>query len=158
MILFLDASALLKLYREEVGSSTMRALMERTELNDAIFISDVVALEVLVRLAKQGRSSDRKERREARRALAEYTHHRGDLLQQLATETEVVRDAQVAALQYGDSGAGTLDLLHAVFAARLQRRVPHRPLLFVVADRKLRHLAERIGLRTFDPEAEDAAP
>lgn len=156
MIFFLDASALIKLYREETGSSALHALLVRPDPKPSLFISDMVALEVLVHLVKQGRSEDRKERRSARVALAAYADDRVNRLNTFDTEPRMVRDAEAAALRYRDSGAGTLDLLHAASALRLRLRAPDQPFVFVVADRKLRHLAERIGLRTLDPEAEDA--
>ncbi len=155
MILFLDASALVKLYRNEDGSPTMHALFDDAEYRDSIIISDVVALEVIVRLAKGGRDGGRKERRRARQAITAYSRDRAQILNVHVTGPEVVRDAELAAVRYSDSGAGTLDLLHTAFVLRLRDSVPDALLVFVVADRKLRHLAERAGLRTFDPEIGD---
>ena len=155
MIFFLDASALVKLYRDEAGSRAMRSLFESPEHKDAFFISDVVALEVLVRLAKLGRAGGREGRRDQRRLMAAYARHRTRFLNVVGTEPGVLESAESLAIEYDDSGAGTLDLLHAAFARQLQRTVAEEPLVFVVADRKLRSLVERIGFRTLDPEAPD---
>ena len=152
VIFFVDASSLVKLYQSEVGSQAMHALFGRPEHEDAFFISDLVALEVLVRLAKRGRTG-RKERREYRRALEGYARDRSGYIHVIRIEPDVVRTAESIAVVYHDSGAGTLDLLHAASARQVQDRLPDEPLTFVVADRKLRSLAERLGFRTFDPEA-----
>lgn len=157
MIFFLDASALVKLYQDEVGSTAMRELFKRPEHRKSFFVSDIIALEVLVRLAKQGRTGGRKERRRARRVMTTYARNREENLIILAAGSSVVRDAESFAFTYSDSGAGTLDLLHAASARQVQGIVPDEPLVFVAADRKLRSVAERIGFRTFDPEAADAA-
>lgn len=157
MILFLDASSLVKLYHDEAGAETMRELFRRPELNGAFFVSELVSLEVLVRLTRAARSGGRKERRRLGRVLREHAHHRATHLTVLAVETGVVRVAESIAIEYSDSGAGTLDLLHAASAQQAREIVPHEPLVFVAADRKLRSLAERIGFRTFDPEKGDPA-
>ena len=158
MIFFLDASALVKLYQDEVGSEAMRALIKRPEHKDAFFVSDIVALEVLVRLAKQGRSGGRTERRRLRRVMMAYAQNREETLHIVTAGSSVVREAESFAFAYSDSGAGTLDLLHAASARQVQAMVPEKPLVFVVADRKLRAVVERIGFRTFDPEAVGAMP
>ena len=156
MIFFVDASSLVKLYQAEVGSQAMHALFGRPEHEDTFFISDLVALEVLVRLAKRGRAG-RKERREYRRAMQGYARDRAGYLHVLALEPGVVRNAEFLAVAHSDSGAGTLDLVHAASARQVQERLPDQPLTFVVADRKLRSLVERLGFRTFDPERGDPA-
>jgi predicted nucleic acid-binding protein len=156
VIFFLDASALVKLYHDEAGSEAMRALFKSREYKKAFFISDLVALEVLVRLAKQGRSVGRKERRRLHRAMTTYARNREEDVTIIAAGPGVVREAESFAFTYSDSGAGTLDLLHAASARQVQEIVPDEPLVFVVADRKLRAVVERIGFRTLDPEAAGA--
>jgi uncharacterized protein with PIN domain len=156
VIFFLDASSVVKLYQEEVGSETMHALIETPEYKGAFFVSEIVALEVFVRLAKQGRSAGRKERRRVRRVMMTYAQNREQNLIVVASEAGLVRDAESFAFTYSDSGAGTLDLLHAASARQVQEIVPDEPRVFVAADRKLRAVVERIGFRTFDPEAAGA--
>lgn len=155
MILFLDASALVKLYHEERGTRIMRTLFVDPEYVDAIFASDLVMLEVLARLTKHTRLGGRKVQRDFRRKLKMYAYDREQHLSMISTDKGVIQDAERIAVQYRDSGAGTLDLLHVAAARHLQRMLPEQPLVFVVADRKLRSLVERIGFRTLDPEARD---
>jgi predicted nucleic acid-binding protein len=157
VIFFVDASALVKLYHDEVGADVMRNLFRHPEYKGSFFISDVVALEVLVRLAKRGRVGGRKERRTFIRMMKMHGHHRVESLNVIALEAGVVRNAESLAVLHSDSGAGTLDLVHAASARQVQERLPDRPLTFVVADRKLRSLVERLGFRTFDPERGDPA-
>ena len=157
MIFFLDASSLVKLYHDETGAETMRALFRRPELKGALFVSELITLEVLVRLTKEARTGGRKERRRLSRVLRQHAYHREEFLTVLGVETGMVDEAESIAIEYSDSGAGTLDLLHAASAQQVSELLPHEPLVFVAADRKLRSLAERIGFRTFDPENGDPA-
>lgn len=157
MIFFLDASSLVKLYTDEKGSHAMRSLLNGPEHKDALFISDLIALEVLVRLAKLDRMEGRRARRDLRRRVDAYARHCARYLSLVRTESDILEDAESLAMEYSDSGAGTLDLLHAASARQLQRNIPEQPLVFVVADRKLRSLVERIGFLTIDPEAIEPA-
>ncbi|HEX8454076.1 MAG TPA: type II toxin-antitoxin system VapC family toxin [Longimicrobium sp.] len=157
MIFFLDASSLVKLYQDETGAETMRELFRRPELYGAFFVSELVSLEVVVRLAKGARIGGRKARRRRDRVLRQHASHRTAFFTILNMEPRVVHEAESIAIAFSDSGAGTLDLLHAASAQQVSELVPHEPLVFVAADRKLRSLAERIGFRTFDPENGDPA-
>jgi len=156
VILFLDASSLVKLYHDETGAETMRELFRRSDLKGSFFVSELVALEVVVRLTKGARAGGRIRRRRLGRLLKAHADHRRVYLTVLEVETALVGEAESIAIEYSDSGAGTLDLLHTA-SARQAREIADEPLVFVAADRKLRTLAERIGFRTFDPENGDPA-
>lgn len=151
----MDASALVKLYHTETGIPVMRELFWHPEHKNAFFATDLVTLEVLVRLAKRARRGGRKERREIHRAIVTYARHRNQNLNVVGLDSEMLREAEIIATAYSSSGAGTLDLLHAASARQVQRLTPEQPLVFVAADRKLRSLVERLGFRTFDPESGD---
>jgi predicted nucleic acid-binding protein len=155
VIFFVDASSLVKLYHDEAGADVMRELFRTPEYKGAFFVSDLVAVEVLVRLAKRGRLGGRKERRTFRRTVRMHVRHRTENLNVVGVEPSLARHAESIAVVYYDSGAGTLDLLHIASARQIQGQLPDQSLTFVVADRKLRSLAERLGLRTFDPEHGD---
>lgn len=157
MNFFLDASSLVKLYHDERGSETMHNLFGRPEYEAAFFVSDLVSLEVVVRLAKQGRGGGRNLRRKFHSVIRTYVHHRNEKLNVMDVNSGVVRMAGSIATVHSSSGAGTLDLLHAASARQVQKLAPEQPLVFVAADRKLRSLVERIGFRTFDPESGDPA-
>jgi predicted nucleic acid-binding protein len=156
VILFLDASSLVKLYHDETGAETMRELFRRRDLKGSFFVSELVALEVVVRLTRGARAGGRIRRRRLGRLLQAHADHRRTYLTVLGVEKELVGEAESIAIEYSDSGAGTLDLLHTA-SAKHARQIANDPLVFVAADRKLRSLAERIGFRTFDPENGDPA-
>jgi hypothetical protein len=88
--------------------------------------------------------------------LKAHADHRHAFLTVVEVETELFGEAESMAMKYSDSGAGTLDLIHAASAQQVRDNADE-PLVFVAADRKLRALAERIGFRTFDPEKGDPA-
>ena len=157
MIFFLDASALVKLYHDEAGAETIRQLFRRRDMEGAFFVSELVLLEVLVRLTKEARKGGRRDRRQLQHLIRQHAWHREEYLTVLDFDLRSVRMAETLAIQYRDSGAGTLDLLHVASARQVQETVPDEPLVFVVADRKLRSLVERIGFRSLDPEAGGAA-
>jgi predicted nucleic acid-binding protein len=151
VIFFVDASSLLKRYNEERGTEVMAELFRRPEYVGAFFISDHIALEVLVRLAKLARMGGRAERQEYIRALAAYERDRSEL-NQVTVESAVISGAEAIAFQFSDSGAGTLDLIHLSSAMLVRQTLPEETLIFVVSDRKLLRLAERAGFHVFNPE------
>jgi predicted nucleic acid-binding protein len=152
MLFFLDASSLVKLYIHETGSETMRALFQRPDTAGSFFTSDHVALEVLVTLGRNLIRADRKKRRAFLGAVERFVSDRSRYLNVVTVESGVVAAADAIAVAYADSGAGTLDLLHLAAADHIQRTFSDEPLVFVVADRKLRSLARRAGFLIFDPE------
>jgi len=154
VIVFLDASALVKLYHDESGTDTVHALLNEPSLAGRFFISDHVSLEVFVRLNRIRRSSARRDRRRLRFALNSFDRDRRRHLTVLQVDPQLIATAEAYAGAFPDSGAGTLDLIHLASAFQVQRDVPGERLVLVAADRKLRHVAKRAGLRTFDLEQE----
>jgi predicted nucleic acid-binding protein len=154
VIAFLDASALIKLYRVEPGTDTMRTLLGRKEWVGAFFISDHVALEVQVRMHKLIRTSRGRTRRELAAAATRFSRDRSDHLNELAVGPPIVARAEELAATFAKSGAGTLDLLHAASALHIRQALPAEPLTFVASDRKLKHLAVLAGFPVFDPECD----
>lgn len=130
----------------------MRELVRRPDHAGAFYISDHIALEVLVRLSKRARTGGRRERRGYEAALERYRIDRDQYFNTVTVESGAVAGAEEIAVRYNDSGAGTLDLLHAASAWRVQETLPGEPLIFVVSDRKLRNLVARVGFHVFNPE------
>jgi predicted nucleic acid-binding protein len=157
VIVFLDASALIKLYREEPGTATMRSLMGSKEMLGSFFISDHVGLEVKVRLHRLIRTSRGRTRRAFAQAVSRFALDRREHLNELAVSPRIVSRAEALAAAFPGSGAGTLDLIHAASAQHVQQVLPSEPLTFVASDRKLKHLAAAAGLRVFDPERDPLA-
>jgi predicted nucleic acid-binding protein len=151
VIFFIDASSLVKRYIEEVGSDTVREILRRPDHGGAFYVSDHVLLEVLVRLAKHLRTSGRSRRREYAKALRQFDRDR-EIFNVVPAGTRVVARAEQFAVEFARSGAGTLDLLHASSAELVQHTISDEVLVFVVSDRKLRHLVRLMGFQVFDPQ------
>jgi predicted nucleic acid-binding protein len=154
VIFFVDASSLVKLYREETGTETMRALFGRPDCPGAFFISDHVALEVFIRLNRLKRTSTRRERRGFQKAIDRFELDRSEHLNVLSVDPTTLARSRALALRFDDSGAGTLDFIHLASAHHVTKTLPREPLVFVVSDRKLRHLVSRSGISVFDPECQ----
>lgn len=148
-------SSLVKLYVQEPGSDTMRSLFLRPDTPGTFFASDHVCLEVLVTLGRNLHRGGKKRRRSYRSAVEKFADDRQEHLNVVTVESRMVADAMSLAVDYADSGAGTLDLVHLAAAAHVRKVLPSEPLIFVVADRKLRFLAERAGFLVFNPEKDD---
>lgn len=153
MIYFIDASSLLKLYRAEPGTDTMRELL-RGENSDEMYISDHIALEVIVRLNKLRRTARRRDRRLLDRSIATFNADRAEYLNVSFVQPEVIERGEALAAEFDDAGAGTLDIIHLSTALHVQSTVPDERLVFVVSDRKLRHVVRRAGMAVFDPETQ----
>ncbi|HEX8242963.1 MAG TPA: type II toxin-antitoxin system VapC family toxin, partial [Longimicrobium sp.] len=145
MILFVDASSLVKRYHEEVGSDTMDALFRPRDPEREFYISDHIGLEVFVRLGKLSRTGPGRARKSLRHRLRRFTSERADYFNIVKVDVHLVSEAEVLAARFADSGAGTLDLIHLASALQVQRNAPNEPLVFVASDRKLKHVATRAG-------------
>jgi uncharacterized protein len=152
VIFFLDASSLVKLYHQERGSETMREIFRRSEYVGAFFTSDLVALEVVVTLYKLQRIAPRKLRRAFGSALNRFEYDRSQYLNILEVQPSIIRMAEFLLMSRRESGAGTLDFVHVASAFHVRSTLPDEELVFIVSDRKLKSLVERIGLQAFDPE------
>jgi predicted nucleic acid-binding protein len=151
-MIFLDASAAVKAYVNEPGSSTIEGVRRRLAGN--LFLTPHVALEVLTTFAKLLRTSS------IRRAG--YASARGRFLGDYPRGYRVVqvgdREMQLAyalADAHRRVGVGAMDVLHIASALELQHRLGRaRHLVVASSDRSLLALAAAVGLSTFDPESE----
>lgn len=155
MIFFLDASSLVKLYHQEAGTETMRELFRQPDYAGAFFSSDHVVLEVVVTINKLRRIAPRRQRREFDYALDRFEYDRSQYLNILEVQASTMRETEFLAADYANSGAGTLDFIHLASALAVQSVLPGEQLVFLVSDRKLKHLVRRGGLQVFDPEQQE---
>lgn len=153
MPLFIDASALVKLYREEEGSQAMHDIAGRSDEWGDPFISDHVALEVVSTLAARYRGGElsREQYAEAMREFDIDYPHRFNVVE---VGPDAVERAIVLSRTYFDSGAKTMDLLHVV-SARLVADVEDYPVVVVSCDKGMKALATRLGFDVFDPRSDD---
>ncbi len=137
MIVFLDTSALLKLYREEEGS----AQVER-EVNNAnvIYLSTLAELEFRSSVWKHCRT---KEISEGQVAIAveafvkdysEYTF--------IEMSDEIISSAEKLLMKYGNDGLRTLDSIQLASALTLR----DENCLFLTYDKKLKKMLQKEDL------------
>lgn len=153
MPLFLDASALVKLYRAESGSRTMHEIAGRSDEWGDPFISDHVALEVVSTLAARYRGGELS-RSDYDDALREFDLDYPDRFNVVEVGAEAIERAIVLSRTYFDSGAKTRDLIHVV-SARIVADVEDFPVVVVSCDKGMKALAARVGFDVFDPLSDD---
>jgi uncharacterized protein len=158
MLLFLDTSALIKLYVEERGSEAMRLLITRPDLQDGFFASDLVAIEVEGVLAKKLRKGELsgKAYQIARR---EFERHYTDPFNGVALSEGILAAALSLSAEFARRSLSPLDIVHVTTAQELSRRAmltgAAHSMLLVASDRRLARAAESLGIATFDPERGD---
>jgi predicted nucleic acid-binding protein len=149
---YLESSALMKRYREEMGSEVMAAILEDTGPGERLYTSQLSILElrtVLARLAR-GRHID-------------PTDLEGVVLRII---TDIARYNLIVLALDGDSVPDALDLLpsyalraadalHLATAHRLSRQSV-ADLIVVTADQELGRACGSVGLTVLDPERESA--
>lgn len=172
MPLFLDTSALLKLYVQEDGSKCMRTIVDRPDLRGGFFISDCVALEIYGALAKKLRQGEdeqsrtggqqrAKNKRWYEGARTEFVRDYSDAFGRVAVDGQVQAQALTFARSYADRRITPMDLLHLSTAVRLSSELraeglPH-DVTIVLSDRPFESIARGLGIPTFDPTRDDPA-
>lgn len=150
-MLFLDASALAKLYLDEYGSGVVHGAVKRAA--GALFLSDYVALEVLTTLRVGFRSASQDEYRKKLNGFWADFPRKYNVV-------EVGPTIRNAAMQLTTNvraaRARSLDVLHLATALELQATFGAQ-VTMVTADQDLRDLCRDYGLRTFDPSREPLA-
>jgi predicted nucleic acid-binding protein len=151
-LLFLDSSALAKLYLDEYGSGVVHGAVKRAA--GALFLSDYVALEVLTTLRVGFRSASQHEYREKvngfwadfprKYNVVEVSPAIRNAAMQLTTNARAAR-------------ARSLDVLHLATALELQSTFGGAEVTMVTSDQDLADLCREFGLRTFDPSREPLA-
>lgn len=146
---FIDTSALLKAYREERGSETVREAFRL--LGRSVFVSDLVTIEALGTFVRKLRGHEITE--------AEYLN----LYQQLQTNlqhlfyvvpvnADVVERAYRRIHMYRDRKAGAIDHIHVCTAEYLQSLYPAETVHIMCSDEGLAFIAGEMGFEVFDPE------
>jgi predicted nucleic acid-binding protein len=135
--LYLDTSALVKLYVEEAGSATVRETVARAEAVATNVVAYVEAFAAFARRRREGRLSRGDYRRTIRDLQSDWDHY---LL--LEVTSEVIR---AAADLTGTYPLRAYDAIHLASAKVLQERL-HGPLFFACWDSNLSAGAKREGL------------
>lgn len=137
MILYLDTSALVKLYATEVGSSEVRAAVEDADLVATAAITYAEARSAFARKRRLEEWSQRELTRSTRALQEDWRRlHRIEV-----TEPLIHRAAELAE----ELGLRAYDSIHLAAADQL-RTVASETLTFACFDSALNEAAERIGL------------
>jgi predicted nucleic acid-binding protein len=148
----MDASALVKLYVEEDGTATVRAILNRR--GGSLFTSEFVALEVLTAI----RMALRKDSPAVyATALAQFKLDFPGMYNVVDVDADTRRIAFDLTTRHRTTRARRMDLLHLATAMRLQSRHRAQNVTMVTSDHDLADLARLSGFRTFDPSREPLA-
>ncbi|HMN28996.1 MAG TPA: type II toxin-antitoxin system VapC family toxin [Caldilineaceae bacterium] len=142
MNLYLDTSALVKLYVREPGTTDLYRQVQASQLSATSWLTYVEFVAALTR-ATQFKSLSR---RIAGRKLAQFQQGWRNLIQ---VEVTLVVIARAAALAW-DHGLRDYDCLHLASALVWQETLAE-PVIFATYDRELWALAAKVGLPNFPP-------
>ena|SRR5436190_7436889 len=151
---YIDTSALLKRYVEEVGSGRIDAL-----LVDSAAVSSIARVEIASALARRTREGALSpEQREE--IYAQFLDDLTALVVVVAGGVVLQRAATLALAAPPDAPLRTLGAIHLASAlTAFEERADQTGGIgaFVTSDRQLRRAAEGAGLHVVDPEADPAA-
>lgn len=152
-MVFLDASALAKVYLDEPGTGSMRGVLDRC--GDTLFVSDFVVLEVLTSIRNALRTVPAT-RYNSVLDCFQTDYQRFSLVD---VAPEIRKTAIEMTSAFRTARARSMDVLHVATALWLQRKIalPGESVTVGTSDRDLAVLAEGCGLRTFDPSREPLA-
>jgi predicted nucleic acid-binding protein len=150
-VLFWDASALVKAYSVEQGSSSVYGALDAVRGQGAL--TDLVALEVFTVLSKHWRTN-KLTKVEYRTAVSAFATDYPDTFFVLDVPGPVRRKAFELARTYRAASLGAMDLLHLATASNAARSARAKPVVFATVDAPLLTAAAAEGLRTFNPETD----
>lgn len=173
MPLFIDTSALAKLYIEEAGSETMEKLASRPDLEGGFFISDCVAIEAYGLFAKRLRIAE-EERKKSRGGKAVEAENRARYqiaciefrrdyedgrYSRVELDREVLQIASDLAQAFPDRRVSPMDMIHLATTFYLTKSLEEagadHNVVLVVRDQPLKTLAEGHGMDVWDPLEDD---
>jgi predicted nucleic acid-binding protein len=156
-VLYVDSSALLKHYVQEVGTNALKArLQEHSQYTPGVLISDIGYAEILATFARRLRENPLL-LRETNRLEAEFRY---DWLFRLTrVELDVGAFGYIHDLVRKNPLRGA-DAIHIASALWLRdtlkldskMRLAGGPLIFATSDNQLKNAARMVGLDVFDPE------
>lgn len=146
---FIDTSALLKAYREEKGSETVREAIRL--LGRSVFISDLIAIEALGTFVKRLRGNEitEDEYLGLYQQLQEQLQH---VFYVVPVEATILERAYRRIHLYRERKAGAIDLIHVSTAEFLQALYPAETVRIMCSDEGLSFIARKLGFEVFDPE------
>jgi predicted nucleic acid-binding protein len=150
--LFLDTSALVKLYLREDGSDAMEELFAHSDNLGGLYISELAGVEVISAIMKNVRAGRLRERRavvEIRAFAADYE----DTFCVAGVDTDVLNEGADLLQRHGarakfDSG----DAVQLACANKVMREMTPPVYTLVASDKGFATVARAIGHQVWDPE------
>ncbi len=146
---YLDASAVVKQYVLEAGSSVVREILDAQALHD-IHMSDIGSVEVAAGLARRGRERDGLPA-QFQAAIREFQQDFDTRWLIVHTTAALLSTARVLAVRHYLRGYDAVHLAAALEAGHLARPEDGGDLTLVSADTALNAAGEAEGLRILDP-------
>lgn len=157
-MLYVDSSALLKHYVQEVGSEALNAkLQEHSRYTPGVLISDIGYAEVLATFARRLRETPLLIA-ETKRLEAEFQYDWLFRLTRVELDVGVLGFIHDLVRKYPLRGADAIHLASALWLRdtlklNTNMRLAGGPLIFATSDNQLKNAARLVGLDVFDPEA-----
>lgn len=153
-MIFWDASALVKAYRQELGTQSVLGAFNAPRQRH--FLTDFVALEVFATLAKLFR--ERKlSKDQYRMAVAEFTRDYPSGFDVIPVDESIRQGAFTLVETYRAISVGPWDLLHLASAIEMRKVVPGGVIVLASADDGLLKVSKQEGLETFNPATDPLA-
>jgi predicted nucleic acid-binding protein len=149
---FLDASALVKAYLEEEGTSNIQGVINRE--TGSTFVSEFVALEVLTTLRTAYRDAARPR---YQRAVERFRLDYMSRFSVVDVNAVILASAMDLTTWRRTARAHAMDVLHLATALWLHSARSVNEVTMVTSDKDLAALCKDLGLRTFDPSREPLA-
>ena len=141
MILYLDTSALVKLYVQEAGTDAVKAWVVGAEATATSWVAYAETRAAFARARREGVTAP--ERHQER--IGQFNRD-WEALMRVQFLPHIARSAGELTEVYGLRG---FDAIHLASALHLRDRVTPVPFVLAAFDRRLRDAAERAGLQTF---------
>lgn len=141
MKVFLDTSTLAKRYVQELGSEELEDLF--FSVVKEVFVSTLALAEFAAAIGRKLRNKDMLEK-SASKAMREFEKDWGGLFKKIPLTEDLAMSAASLAIQYPLKGADAIHLASAIAVGAD---------LFVVSDNMLVSVAEKIGIKTYNPIA-----
>lgn len=141
MKVFLDTSTLAKRYVQELGSEELEDLF--FSVVKEVFVSTLALAEFAAAIGRKLRNKEMLEK-SASKAMRELEKDWGGLFKKIPLTEDLAMSAASLAIQYPLKGADAIHLASAIAVGAD---------LFVVSDNMLVSVAEKIGIKTYNPIA-----
>ncbi|MCK4432102.1 MAG: type II toxin-antitoxin system VapC family toxin [Candidatus Aminicenantes bacterium] len=141
MKILLDTSTLAKRYVQELGSEELEDLF--FSVVKEVFVSTLALAEFAAAIGRKLRNKDMLEK-SASKAMREFEKDWGGLFKKIPLTEDLAMSAASLAIQYPLKGADAIHLASAIAVGAD---------LFVVSDNMLVSVAEKIGIKTYNPIA-----